>query len=232
MKQDQPKAPLSTDDQSSSRRGKKRAGAGEELKRTRLTQKVIVETAAGLFAERGFGATSLNDIADALGVTKVALYYHIKNKEEILRLIYLTVLNMAEEPLRRIVESELDPREKLRQAVMHHISITVNASPAVTVFYREQAHLTGPFAREIVLREKAYQRYFEQIIQEGIARQTFKAGFDSQVITFGVLGMCYWLSHWYKPTGRYSQQQIADMFIDMVEGGLLTPAALAPFAQT
>jgi TetR/AcrR family transcriptional regulator, cholesterol catabolism regulator len=200
----------------------------ERVKRTRLTQKVIVEAAAGLFAWKGFGATSLNDIAEALGVTKVALYYHIKNKEEILRLIYLMVLNMAEEPLRRIVESELSPVEKLRRAVEHHISVTVNTSPAIKVFYREHAHLTGPFAREIMLREKDYERYIEQIVQEGIAKGTFKPEFDPKVITFGLLGMCHWLSQWYKPSGRFTHRQIASMFMDMVEGGLL----LAPSCET
>ncbi len=193
----------------------------ERVKRTRLTQKVIVETAAKLFARHGFGATSLNDIAEALGVTKVALYYHVKNKEEILRLIYLMVLNMAEEPLRSIVESELSPIEKLRRAVEHHISVIVNSSPAIKVFYREHAHLTGPFAREILLREKDYERYFEQIIQEGIAKGTFRPGFDSKIITLGLLGMCHWLSQWYKPSGRCTHRQIASMFLDMVEDGLL-----------
>ncbi|GER89457.1 TetR family transcriptional regulator [Dictyobacter vulcani] len=207
---------------SSSQRGRKQDGQGEVVKRTRLTQKAIVEVAARLFAERGFGATSLNDIADELGVTKVALYYHVKNKEEILRLVYLTVLNIAEEPLRRIVESELPAREKLQHAIEHHIAITANTSPAVTVFYREQAHLSGPFAREIALREKDYERYFEQILQEGITQKIFKPDFDSQIVTFGLLGMCHWLSHWYKSDGRYTHQQIATMFIGMIEGGLLT----------
>jgi AcrR family transcriptional regulator len=211
---------MARNQQTTQTRGKKDRQTAR-VKRTRLTQKVIVETAAELFAQRGFGATSLNDIAEALGVTKVALYYHVKNKEEILRLIYLMVLNIAEEPLRRIAESELSPVEKLRHAVEHHISVTVNTSPAIKVFYREHAYLTGPFAREIILREKEYERYFEQILQEGIAKGTFKPGFDSKIITFGLLGMCHWLSQWYKPAGRYTHKQITSMFMEMVEGGLL-----------
>lgn len=197
-----------------------------KAKSTRLTQKNISEAAAELFAHKGFGATSLNDIADSLGVTKVALYYHVKNKEEILRLIYLTVLNIAEEPLRRIAESDQSPVEKLQQAIEHHISITVNTSPAITVFYRERAHLTGPFAREVVLREKIYEKHFGQIIQEGIAKGVFKPSFDPQIITFGLLGMCHWLSQWYKPSGRYTAPQIAHMFLEMIEGGLLEPETM------
>ena len=96
--------------------GRKKPEKMRKEKRVRLTQKAIVTAAATLFAERGFGSTSLDDIADVLGVTKGALYYHVKNKEEILRLIYLSVLNVAEEPLRRIVESDLPASREATQS--------------------------------------------------------------------------------------------------------------------
>jgi AcrR family transcriptional regulator len=199
---------------------KKNERANKE-KRVRLTQKAIVAAAAKLFAERGFGSTSLEDIADVLGVTKGALYYHVKNKEEILRLIYLSVLTVAEEPLRRIVESDLHPAEKLHRAIEHHVEVSADRSPAITVFYREHPHLTGPFAKEITLRQKDYERYFEQIIEDGLDTGAFKAGSDPKIIMFGILGMCHWLSQWYKPAGLYTPRQIATMFTDMVEHGLV-----------
>lgn len=123
----------------------KKVDTGKE-KRVRLTQQAIVTAAAELFARNGFGATSLEDIAEEIGVTKGALYYHVKNKEEILRLIYLMVLTASEEPLGHIVDSDLPPAEKLRRAVEHHTAVAANRSPAMTIFYREQSHLTGPFA--------------------------------------------------------------------------------------
>ncbi|HET8846304.1 MAG TPA: TetR/AcrR family transcriptional regulator, partial [Ktedonobacteraceae bacterium] len=146
-----------------------RRGRTPEGKRIRLTQKAIVDAAAELFARQGFGATSLDDIAEMLGATKGALYYHIKNKEEILRLIYIIVLNASEEPLRHIVESQISPAEKLCRAIEHQTATAADRSPAMTVFYREHHHLSGPFAREIILRKKVYEQYFEQIILEGQA---------------------------------------------------------------
>src|SRR2546427_9504457 len=190
-------------------------------KRVRLTQQAIVTAAADLFARNGFGATSLDDIATTLGVTKGALYYHIKNKEEILRLIYLTVLTASEEPLRRIVEADLPAAEKLRQAVEHQTAVAADRSPAMIVFYREQPHLTGPFAGEIILRKKAYERYFEQIIEEGQNAGVFQPDADPRIVTFGLLGMCNWLSQWYRSSGQYSPQQIAEIFTNTVEKGLL-----------
>jgi TetR/AcrR family transcriptional regulator, cholesterol catabolism regulator len=196
--------------------------ASQPGRRQRLTQQAIVAGAAELFAQRGFGATSLDDIAEKLGAGKASLYYHVKNKEEILRLIFLTVLTVSEEPLRWIVEADLPPREKLYRAIEHQTVVAADRSPAMTVFYREQSHLTGPFAKEIILRKKAYERYFERIIEEGQALDVFQADADPKIITFSLLGMCNWLSQWYRSGGQYSPQQIAAMFVNMVERGLLT----------
>jgi AcrR family transcriptional regulator len=189
-------------------------------KRQRLTQQAIVTAAARLFARDGFGATSLDDIAEALGASKAALYYHIKNKEEILRQIFLSVLTVSEEPLHRIVEADLAPEEKLSRAILHQTSVAADRSPAMTVFYREQPHLTGPFAREISLRKKAYERYFERIIEEGQVVGIFRADVDPRIVAFGLLGMCNGLSQWYRAGGQYSPEQIAGMFEHMVRGGL------------
>ncbi|HEX2915942.1 MAG TPA: TetR/AcrR family transcriptional regulator [Chloroflexia bacterium] len=192
-----------------------------ERTRARLSQRAIVATASDLFARNGFGATSLDDIGEALGVTKGALYYHVKNKEEILKLIFMTVLAVSEEPLRRIAEAEIPPAEKLHRAITHHVSIAADRSPAMTVFYREEAHLTGPFSREIAARKKDYERLFEKIVAEGMQQGVFTAKNDPKIATFGILGMCNWLSQWYKPGGTYSAEQISAFFTQLVENGLL-----------
>ncbi|MDB5079523.1 MAG: hypothetical protein JWP00_1447 [Chloroflexi bacterium] len=193
--------------------------------RIRLSQQVIVATASDLFARNGFGATSLDAIGEALGVTKGALYYHIKNKEEILKLIFMTVLTVSEEPLRQIAQAELPPAEKLRRAIAHHVAVAADRSPAMTIFYREDVHLTGPFAREIAARKKAYERLFEKIVEEGITLGVFHKEIDPKIATFGILGMCNWLSQWYRPGGTYTPQQIAAFFNQLASFGLALPDA-------
>ena len=210
---------------------KHRSTPGHE-KRKRLTQKAIVDTAAELFARDGFGATSLDDIAIVLGATKGALYYHVRNKEEILRLIYLTVLTASEEPLQHITEADLSPVEKLQHAVEHQVAVAADRSPAMIVFYREHPHLTGPFAKEISLRKKAYEQYFEHIIEEGQSAGVFQLNVDPKIATFGLLGMCNWLSQWYRPEGQYTHLHIATMFANMIGNGLcLSPPCTSPPLQ-
>jgi TetR/AcrR family transcriptional regulator, cholesterol catabolism regulator len=193
---------------------------GEKEKKQKLSQQAILSVAAELFARDGFGSTSLEDLAKTLGVTKGALYYHVKNKEEILRLIFLQILNVAEEPLRKITESAVPSKEKLAQAIIHHCAVAANRSPAMTVFYREGSHLTGPFGREIINRKKAYEGFIETILQEGIDRAVFRKDLDPKIITFAILGMTNWLSQWYKPRGKYNPAQIADIFNHLLIGGL------------
>jgi AcrR family transcriptional regulator len=199
----------------------RKESVSQKGRRRRLTQQAIVAAAAELFARNGFGATSLDEIAEQLGASKASLYYHIKNKEEILRLIFLTVLTACEEPLRQITEADQSPREKLRCAIEHQTAVAANRSPAMIVFYREQPHLTGPFAGEIILRKKAYERYFERIIEEGQHAGIFQPDADPKIVTFGLLGMCNWLSQWYRASGQYSPQQIAEIFAGTIEKGLL-----------
>lgn len=91
-----------------------------KVKRARITQKAIEAIASELFPQKGFGATSLDEIAEALGLTKGAFYYHVKNKEEILR---------------RIVGADFAPGEKLRRAVKHQNAVATDRSPAMTAFY-------------------------------------------------------------------------------------------------
>ncbi len=207
----------------SSSRSNRKVENKEDKPRVRLSQQAIVATAAELFARTGFGATSLDDIGEALGVTKGALYYHIKNKEEILKLIFMTVLTVSEEPLRQIAQAELPPAEKLQRAITHHVAVAADRSPAMTVFYREDVHLTGPFAREIAARKKAYERLFEKIVEEGIALGQFRPDIDPKIVTFGILGMCNWLSQWYSPGGSYTHQQIALFFSSLAQFGLVVP---------
>lgn len=192
-------------------------------KAEKLSQKAIVTKASELFARNGFGSTTLDDIAAAMGVTKGALYYHIKNKDEILQLVYLTVLSASEEPLQHIVEAEISPIKKLRLAIEHQTSIAADRSPALQVFYREQANLNGPFAADILQRMHTYEHYFEQIIQEGVATGFFRADLDTKVVMYSLLAMCNSLSQWYRPAGKYSPNQIAEYFVKLLEHGLVSP---------
>ena len=88
------------------------------------------------------------------------------------------------------------------------------------VFYREHPHLTDPFAKEITLRKKAYERYFEHIIEEGQLAGVFQRNVDPKIVSFGILGMCNWMSQWYRTDGQFTHQHVSKMFANMIANGL------------
>ena len=130
---------------------------------------------------------------------------------------------------RKVESREEKPRVRLSQQAI--VATAADRSPAMTVFYREDVHLTGPFAREIAARKKAYERLFEKIVEEGISLGRFRSDIDPKIATFGILGMCNWLSQWYRAGGAYNPQQIAQFFSQLAEFGLATPDS-NPLAET
>lgn len=188
--------------------------------RSRETE--ILDAAARLFKEKGFHATSMRDIADAVGMQKGSLYYHIASKEELLFRISHDAINAVIARLEAIAEAPLSPTEKLRQAIENHVLTLCERLDLLSVFLRESKTLTAEQQAQILERRKRYEELFESILEEGIAAGEFRA-VDVPIVASGLLGMLNWMHQWYRPDGRLSPQQIAAIFVDLTLRGLLNP---------
>jgi len=181
----------------------------------------ILDAAARLFKEKGFHATSMQDIADAVGMQKGSLYYHIASKEELLFRISHDAINAIIARLEEIAQAPLSPTEKLRQAIENHVLTLCDRLDLLAVFLKESKTLTAEQQAQILERRKRYEELFEGILEEGIAAGEFRA-VDVPVVTAGLLGMLNWMHQWYRPDGRLSPQQIATIFTDLALRGLAT----------
>lgn len=184
----------------------------------------ILDAAARLFKEKGFHATSMQDIADAVGLQKGSLYYHIASKEELLFRISHTAISAIIARLEEIAQAPLSPTEKLRQAIENHVVTLCDRIDLLAVFLRESKILTAEQQAQILTQRKHYEKLFADILHEGIAAGEFRA-VDVPIVTVALLGMLNWMHQWYQPDGRLSPQQIADIFIDLALRGLLTQTA-------
>src|SRR5262245_15886917 len=141
----------------------KRSAKGEAFRNA------ILETAAGLFLERGLAGTSMQDIADALGVTRTAVYYYFRNKDEIhvafSERVALAAKDLTEKPAKR---TDLDPVEALRQLVENHTSLVLSQQLEFRAGGRDQRYLP-PKHREVVLHaRRAVLENFVQVIERGM----------------------------------------------------------------
>jgi len=185
----------------------------------------IMAAAIQLFKDKGYHATSMQDIADAVGLQKGSLYHYISSKEDLLILIIREALAQYISNLEEIARSNLPPRDKFAEAVRHHLKGIATNLGMLTVFLRE-AHALTPEQRAIVDREtRRYNELVEGIYQEGVAQGVFRP-LNPKLVCRTVLGACNWFYRWYRPDGPLSLEEMADFFVDVLFRGIeARPAA-------
>ena len=181
----------------------------------------ILERAARVICERGFEATSMQEIADACGLTKAGLYHHVKTKDALLLAIMQYGMDLFDEVVIDRVSGIEDPLERLRTTMARNIElVTQDSSKEVTIILHEHQTLTGDAQREINLRKKRYVSFLEDSFREAAARQQIRA-VDPTLAAFSLLGVVLWTYKWYRADGRLGAQQLSDGMIDLFFQGLL-----------
>lgn len=174
-----------------------------------------MEAAARLFAERGYHATTMQDLTETTGLTAGGLYHYIGSKEQLL----IAICDALMEPLLSRADAlaldELDAEAALRALVGAWVEHVAGHRLHMIVFLQERHVIERePQWRHVAGSRKRFERLLEQTLQrvedEGAA--TFA---DRRLTTFALLGMVNHLPQWYRPRGRLTVEQIADGFCDM-----------------
>jgi len=188
-----------------------------------VKRKDIVRAAAKVFRERSFHGTSMQQIANAVGLQKGSLYHHISGKEDLLRDVMMTGVTQLGELLEAVASSSLPPAEKLGRLVETHICYAVeNIDIATVVLFEHQAMLSFSSLREeYVARRDFFESQFRAVIQEGVDSGDF-APIDVPIVAQTLLGAHNWLVMWYRSEGRLEPQEIAAVITDIFLRGLLT----------
>ncbi|MGE4335098.1 MAG: TetR/AcrR family transcriptional regulator [Pigmentiphaga sp.] len=198
---------------------------GEALRRT------ILDVAAGLFIERGTGGTSIQDIADALGLTRTAVYYYFKKKEDILQALMEDVTILAARLATNVGEREgLDPIAALHGLVRQHAALILSRPVEFRVADRNEADLTPPHREAAETARRAVFVNFSRVIQRGILTGHFRM-VDHKVAALGLIGMCNWTAWWFNAEGRLTQAQVADSIADLAVHSLKRSDARRPRSQ-
>lgn len=197
------------------------------MRRTRaLLQDEITRAAAECFGEIGYRATTLDAVAARAGVSKVTLYRHVRSKEELLGRVFDRTIEAFRGGLRRIVAERLPPDEALRRIVRYQVTLLTTHLPFLRVFFAEEGGLPPEMARRVAREKREYDRTIERVVRDGIDAGRLRA-LPPTLVVFGALGMCNWLHTWYRPDGGLTAEQIASVFVDLLERGYLAPARAA-----
>ncbi len=185
----------------------------------------IIAAAARVFRTKGYHAATVQDIADEVGILKGSLYHHLESKEDLLYLIVKEPIARMYQTMGEIVATDLPAPEKLRRAILAHVEAFDRHYPHLFVYLREREEMKRRFRELIKLSPKQYERFWQQILREGIKSGEFRADLDVQVVSYGLLGMLNWLYQWYRPQGRLSVREVAEQFTAIALSGLAAPAS-------
>ncbi len=183
-----------------------------------LRRETILQEAARCFRRKGYRGTTMGDMARQLRVSKAALYYYVKNKEQILFQCHQVSAEMAMEGLRLAERSGGTVAEKLRIVLRHHIeSITDKLKGSVVLL--EEGNLTPRLHRQIIRNRDEYEHRLRALVEEGIASGEF-VECDPKLVVFAMLGAVVWIAKWYSPEGNRTPREIADVFVAYLVRGL------------
>jgi AcrR family transcriptional regulator len=179
----------------------------------------IIVTAAQLFKQKGYEASSMRDIALVLNIEAASLYHHIKSKEEILELICFTMAQKFLSAIAEVNDIYFNAEEKLRKAILHHVEIITEDINKSAVFLREWRSLPENSLKDFMLLRNHYESEFTHIIENGMQEDIFE-NVDKKFAVLSILSSVNWINEWYQADGKMNAEEIAKKISDFVMGGL------------
>ncbi|MFG2580353.1 TetR/AcrR family transcriptional regulator [Streptomyces malaysiensis] len=180
----------------------------------------ILEHATRLFAERGFAGTSLQDVADAMSLTRPALYYYVKSKDELLAKLVEEVVQAPAAALKEIGgRDDLDAADKLRMLVRTVATRIATHANRFRLLVKSEAELPADVAKAHADARHAVLDAVVNVLDQGVTAGRFRP-VDTRVAALGILGMCNWVAWWYHPGGSVDIDTVSELLADMAVAGV------------
>jgi len=184
----------------------------------RLKREAVIKAAVRAFNKRGFEGTSLDDIAKDLAVTKTALYYYIKSKNDILLECLQSSADIGDAALAAGRKQGHNGREKVALTLRDYIS-NMGDDLGGLVLILGMRSLPPKEQKVVIAARDKFDHALRAMIAEGIADGSI-APCDPKLAVFAIMGAINWLPHWFSPKGERSAAEIADQFVKLFDDGL------------
>ncbi len=175
----------------------------KEFKRTK-----ILDAALDLFSRQGFSETSMESVAEALGVSKPFIYTYFDNKYALLTALYERVTDQLVGLLKDALDHADDPPDQQLAFLIRQLALVNMDSQLSSVFIQEERHLDKRFLQSVRRREKEFDRRLCALIERGVAMGIFHVQ-DPALAGLAITGMVRWIHRWYQPAGRLSRDHIS-----------------------
>ena len=180
----------------------------------------ILAAAVQLFAEYGYHASSMRDIAQIAGIRAASIYYHFPGKQALLVVIMETHMRQLNANLERIVTKPFTFEKRLYEALSNHIILHTTYKPEFFIIDTEIRALQGENRENILALRDRYEDLIQVLLQEGI-EQGILSQTDVKIASYAIIAMCTEVAQWFRPRGRLTVQQVIEIYFQMITRGLL-----------
>ncbi len=170
----------------------------------------ILDIASRLFATKGYGATSIQDIADEVGMLKGSLYHHISGKQALLEAVIQGVHDSA---LHRLAEARSrtgSPIDTLTWFVTDHVLFNIDHRDGIRVYFEEFRSLDASSADRIWQDRLAYDQFVKELVRNAQKAGEAEPTLDPRASAVGILSLMNWVYQWYRPESNTSAADVAE----------------------
>lgn len=178
----------------------------DSLKRQR-----ILAEARRLFFELGYRNTTMEAVAQAVGMGKPFVYRHFASKVDLLVELYDQAIALSEAALNNALAEQRRPRQTIRAFVRRYLDVVVSEREIVAIFFRELINVPHEKLLQINDHKRAFDNRLTAVIQEGIETEEFRVQ-SARVAAFAIVGMVNWCYQWYRPGAAFGPAELGEMF--------------------
>lgn len=180
----------------------------EALKRQRL-----LEEARRLFYEQGYHKTTMDALAEAVGMGKPFVYRHFRNKLDLLTELYDQAIALSGQALEQALAEQESPEDRIRAFVRRYLDVVVNEREIVAIYFREAMNIPDERLAALDEHKRAFDNQLTAVIRKGIDDGVFRVP-SARVAAFAIVGMVNWSYQWYRSSGPKPPDELGNIFAD------------------
>lgn len=185
-----------------------------------MSKEEILDAAAVIFSKKGYHASSMQDIADAVNLQKASLYHHVSRKQEILKALLDNALDRLIDEMEVVVSQPIPPDEKLYLGMQTYLGVMLQQQELASVLILEHRSLEPDLLIRHVRRRDDFEQLWRILIQDGVDSGVFTCK-DTALTTRALLGVLNWTITWYDEDDKYSPFEIANIYGEFILNGLV-----------
>jgi AcrR family transcriptional regulator len=175
----------------------------------------VLKAALDLFASQGYATTSVQQIVEAAGVTKGAMYHYFQSKDDLLFAIYDRILTLQKRRLDEIVAQGGATLDVIRAVCVDVVETSIDLMPEGTVFFRSMHMLTPARNQEVTRRRREYHDEFAALVARAQAEGVVRTDVPRPVLIAHFYSDVHYLSYWYSPSGPETKSEVANQLADL-----------------